>query len=234
MRHADAVDGDPPSDDEAIADHRLPEGADGGDELARSEMTVGIHRRWGRHGWSGGGPAQWRVGRVGPLRRRLIDTATRVESWLWTVVGRPVEVGGQVRTPTGTVRWDGAVAAGWVAVRLPGVPRRFSDLGEIQRRGSTQVSGNDLDGRLFCVLALSDAPPGGSGDDQPVASDGVVVDTELRLRTIRLRVLGILAPGRSVDELYDEQPPQVAGWQRVHALDRGDLWIGVFCADPAG
>ena len=218
---AEPVDGDQPEEE-----------AEGGAEPTRRAMTIGIRRRWCRHGWSGGGPSQWRNGRVGPLRRGLIDTATRVESWLWTVLGRPLEVGGQVRTPAGTIRWDLAVAAGWVAVRLPGVPRRFSDLGEIQGRGSTQVSGNDLG--LFCVLALSDAPPGGSGDDQPVASDGVVVDTELRLRTIRLRVLGILAPGRSVDELYDEQPPQVAGWQRVHALDRGDLWIGVFCADPAG
>jgi hypothetical protein len=234
LRHAEAVHGDPVDDHEPIGDDELQAAAEGGDELARWALRVGMKRRWGRHGWSGGGPAHWRVGRVGPIRRRLIVTGTRAGSWLWTVLARPVEVAGQVRTPNGSVRWDLAAAEGWLAVRLPGQPARFSALGHTTVRGTTQVSGCDRHNRLFCVLALSQESSGGEGDDQSVVSDGVVVDTEVRLKKTRLRILGIIATGRPIDELYDEHPPQVAGWQRVHALDSGHLWIGVFSADAAG
>jgi|GEM_PF-4200178 len=163
-----------------------------------------------------------------------MNTGTRVESWLWTVMGHAVEVAGQVKTPTGTLRWDVAAAEGWLAVRLPGLPGRFSDLGDIPAPGSTQVSGSDRHHRLCCVLALRDEPAGGKADDQPVRSDGVVVDIELRLRSLRLRILGIVVTGRPIEDLYDEQPTQVGGWQRVQALDSGGLWMGVFSTTDVG
>jgi hypothetical protein len=160
-RHAGDMDDDRVGEDEGdepTDSDRLRAAADQGDELARWAVTVGTNMRPGRSRRSIVGQPTWRVRRVGPVRRRLIRLTIRLEALLWAAVGRPVEVGGAITTPSRTIRWEVAVAHGWLVVRLPGLPARFSELGEIQAQGTTQVSASDRHNRLFSVLALSDGP----------------------------------------------------------------------------
>ena len=76
--------GDEPTDSD-----RLRAAAVQGDELARWAVTVGTNMRPGRSRRSIVGQPTWRVGRVGPVRRRLIRLTIRLEALLWAAVGRP-------------------------------------------------------------------------------------------------------------------------------------------------